>query len=201
MKKTILGISALALMVLMITGCAKLPQVEMDAAKAAVESTKAVEANRYLAEEFNALQDSLNSALTSIEAEKSKFFLTRSYTTLTEKLVAITATSETLKAKTEERKAQVRTEVQEAVTAVTELISQNKELLKKAPRGKEGKAALEAIQNDITVLEASLNEVNTLVTNGDYLTAQDKINAAKAKATAINEELKAAIAKVGKRHK
>ena len=60
---------------------------------------------------------------------------------------------------------------------------------------------MEAIQNDITVVEASLNEVNTLVTNGDYLTAQDKVNASKTKATAINEELKAAIEKTKKRKK
>jgi hypothetical protein len=196
MKKTFLGFSAVALMALMISGCAKLPQVEMDAAKAAVETAKSVEANRYVPAEFNALQDSLNAAVAGVEAEKSKFFLTRSYTDLTQKLTAVTAASEEVKTKAEERKAQVRTEVQEALTVLTDLIKEDKELLKKAPKGKEGKAALEAIQNDITVIEASVNEINTLVTNGDYLTAQDKVNASISKANAIKDELKAAIAKV-----
>lgn len=196
MKKSVFSISALVLMALLISSCAKVPQVELDSAKAAVEAAKTVEANRYLPEEFNTINDSYNAAVTAIEAEKSKFFLSRSYKEVTEKLNAISASTEELKTKTEERKAQVRDEVQATVTAVTQLIAENKELLKKAPKGKEGKAALEAIQNDITVIEASLNEINTLVTNGDYLTAQDKVNAANTKATSINEELKAAIAKV-----
>ncbi len=199
MKKLVFQISALALMVVLATGCAKLPQAELDTAKAAVEAAKAVEANRYLAPEFNALQDSLNAANVEIETQKSKFFLTRDYKPVTEKLVKIAADADALKVKTDERKAQVRTEVQETLAVLATLITENKALLAKAPKGKEGKAALEAIQNDITVIEASVNEINTLVTNGDYLTAQDKVNASKAKAEAIKEELNAAIAKTKKR--
>jgi hypothetical protein len=58
--KKVTFLSALVLMVVLATGCAKLPQVELDAATAALDSAKVVEANRYLADEFNALQDSLN---------------------------------------------------------------------------------------------------------------------------------------------
>ncbi|PKP41977.1 MAG: hypothetical protein CVT95_12635 [Bacteroidetes bacterium HGW-Bacteroidetes-12] len=199
MKKIALQISAIALFLVVATGCAKLPQVELDAAKAAVENAKSVEANRYLPTEFNALQDSLNAVNIEIETEKSKLFISRSYKAATEKLSSITAEAEALVTKTEERKAQVRTEVQESFAALTALIQEVKDLLVKAPRGKEGKAALEAIQTDITVIEASVNEINTLVSNGDYLTAQDKVNASKAKAEAIKAELEAAIAKVRRR--
>jgi hypothetical protein len=199
MKKLLLQVSALALLVVMAASCSKMPEAEVATAKASVEAAKSVEANRYIAPEFNAVQDSLNSALVEIETQKGKFFLTRDYKPVTAKLVALTAEADALKAKTEERKAAVRTEVQETLTALSLLIEEDKALLKKAPKGKEGKAALEAIQNDITVIEASVNEVNTLVTNGDYLTAQDKVNASKVKAEAIKEELNAAIAKTKKR--
>ncbi|MHC1780278.1 MAG: hypothetical protein AB9922_08580 [Bacteroidales bacterium] len=197
--KKITFLSALVLMVVLATGCAKLPQVELDAATAALDSAKVVEANRYLADEFNALQDSLNAANVEIEAQKSKFFITRSYKAVTEKLVKITTDVEGLKARTEERKIQVRTEVQDTLVVLNNLIVEVKGLLTKAPRGKEGKAALEAIQNDITVIEATVTEINTLITNGDYLTAQDKTNASKAKAEAIKEELTAAISKTKRR--
>lgn len=199
MKKIALQISAIALFIVVATGCAKLPQVELDAAKAAVENAKQAEANRYLPTEFNALQDSLNAVNVQIETEKSKFFISRSYKSVTEKLTTLTSEAEALVAKTEERKAQVRAEVQESFAALTALIQEDKDLLAKAPRGKEGKAALEAIQTDITVIEASVNEINTLISNGDYLTAQDKVNASNAKAEAIKAELSAAIAKVRKR--
>ncbi len=197
--KKITFLSALVLMVVLATGCAKLPQAEIDAATAALDSAKVVEANRYLADEFNALQDSLNAANVEIEAQKSKFFITRSYKAVTEKLVKITADVDGLKARTEERKIQVRTEVQDTLVVLNNLITEVKTLFTKAPRGKEGKAALEAIQNDITVIEATVTEINTLITNGDYLTAQDKTNASKAKAEAIKEELTAAISKTKRR--
>ncbi|MDP3435837.1 MAG: hypothetical protein Q8S04_01200 [Bacteroidales bacterium] len=197
--KKVTFLSALVLMIVLATGCAKLPQVELDAATAALDSAKVVEANRYLADEFNALQDSLNSANVEIEAQKSKLFISRNYKAITEKLVNITTSVEGLKVRAEERKIQVRTEVQDTLVVLNELILEDKALLAKAPKGKEGKAALEAIMNDITVLEASVAEINTLITNGDYLTAQDKTNASKAKAEAIKEELTAAIGKTKRR--
>jgi hypothetical protein len=197
--KKVTFLSALVLMIVLATGCAKLPQVELDAATAALDSAKVVEANRYLADEFNALQDSLNSANVEIEAQKSKLFISRNYKAITAKLVNITTSVEGLKVRAEERKIQVRTEVQDTLVVLNELILEDKALLAKAPKGKEGKAALEAIMNDITVLEASVAEINTLITNGDYLTAQDKTNASKAKAEAIKEELTAAIGKTKRR--
>jgi hypothetical protein len=197
--KKVTFLSALVLMIVLATGCAKLPQAELDAATAALDSAKVVEANRYLADEFNALQDSLNSANVEIEAQKSKLFISRNYKAITEKLVNITTSVEGLKVRAEERKIQVRTEVQDTLVVLNELILEDKALLAKAPKGKEGKAALEAIMNDITVLEASVAEITTLITNGDYLTAQDKTNASKAKAEAIKEELTAAIGKTKRR--
>jgi len=195
MKKILFQISTVLLMAVLVIGCAKAPKAELAAANAAIDSAKVVEANRYLATEFNALQDSLNAVNVAVEAQKSKLFFSRDYKSINEKLVVITSEIGALKAKTEERKAQVRTEVQDTLNVLNGLILKDKALLAKAPKGKEGKAALEAIQNDITVLDASVTEINTLITNGDYLTAQDKTTAAKVKAEAIKEELSTAIAK------
>jgi len=195
MKKILFQISTVLLMAGLVIGCAKAPKAELAAANAAIDSAKVVETNRYLATEFNALQDSLNAINVAVEAQKSKLFFSRDYKSINEKLVVITSEIGALKAKTEERKAQVRTEVQDTLNVLNELILKDKALLAKAPKGKEGKAALEAIQNDITVLDASVTEINTLITNGDYLTAQDKTTAAKVKAEAIKEELSTAIAK------
>ena len=60
---------------------------------------------------------------------------------------------------------------------------------------KEGKEALEAIQSDLALFEASLAEVSTLIAGGDYLTALDKVKAAKEKATSLKTELEEAIAR------
>ncbi len=52
------------------------------------------------------------------------------------------------------------------------------------------------IQNEMTVIEASVAEAATIFANGQFMAALDKLNAAKINATNINTELKEAIAKV-----
>ena len=71
-------------------------------------------------------------------------------------------------------------------------------LLSKAPKGKEGTAALMAIKADISTLESAVTETNGMLSKGDYLTTLDKVKATKDKATSINQELKDAIAKYSK---
>lgn len=196
MKKSLLYVLVgFAALTMLTTSCAKLPQEELDAATAAVDAAKAVEAQRYLAADFNALQDSMNKATTMIETQKSKFSLFRSYKEAKALLATVTTMAITLKDDAVIRKEEVKNEVQTALTETTTLVEEVKALIAKAPRGKEGKAALEAIQTDLAGVEASLTEVATLVNNGDYLTAQEKVNAAKDKTNALKAELEEAISK------
>jgi len=194
-KRLYLMVLGLGAIVMLTTSCAKLPQEELDAAKASVEAAKAVEADRYIPAEFNALQDSLNKANTMIEEQKSKFSLFRSYKDAKALLTNVIAMGATVKDNAVIRKEEVKKEVEAALTDITAQIDEVKKLIKKAPRGKEGKAALEAIQSDLAGVEVTMTEVNTLVTNGDYLTAQEKVNAAKQKLVSLKTELEEAIAK------
>jgi len=196
MKKNAFLLTILSLVLLMATSCAKAPQAELDAAKTSLETAKSAEADRYLASEFNALQDSLNAVTVAIEAEGSKSSFSRNYEAAKNQLIQISADADSLVSKTEERKVQVRDEVQQSLVALSTLITENRTLLAEAPKGKEGKEALEAIENDITIIEASVNEINTLISNGDYQTAQDKVSASTVKAESINDELTTAISKV-----
>lgn len=188
----LVGIGAVMMLT---TSCAKMPQDELDAANASVEAAKAVEAHRYLAADFNALQDSMNKATTMIETQKSKFSLFRSYKDAKALLAEVTTMATTLKDDAIVRKEEMKNEVQTTLTETNTLVGEVKALITKAPRGKEGKAALEAIQTDLAGVEAALTEVATLVNNGDYMTAQEKVNAAKAKTEALKAELEEAIAK------
>ena len=191
-------VAGLGIMAILATGCAKAPQMEIDAAKAAVEAAKAAEANRYLPAEFNAVQDSLNAALAMVEEQNSKFALFRNYKAPKAKLESVVTVASNVKESTAIRKEEVKNEVQNSLTEANTLVEEVKQLIAKAPRGKEGKAAIEAIQGDLAIVEASLTEVSTLLNNGDYLTAQDKVNAAKQKAEDLKIELEEVIAKVRK---
>jgi hypothetical protein len=75
-------------------------------------------------------------------------------------------------------------------------MTENGDLMKKAPRGKEGAAVLEAMKTDMAAIDASLVEAQAQYDKGSYMDALNKVKAANEKATGINTELKDAIAKV-----
>ena len=179
--------------VLLLSSCSKVPQAELDAAKAAIEDVRASGADLYLPSEFNALQDSLNSVNELIEANKGKLFA--SFTDVKTKLAQINELSVTLKANTETRKAEVQAEVDALMAEVNSLVVEAKNLVANAPKGKEGKAAVDAISAEITVVESATAEATTLVEQGKWIEALDKLNAAKEKVTAINTELQSVIEK------
>jgi len=78
------------------------------------------------------------------------------------------------------------------------LVEQAKQLTTKAPRGKEGAAAVEAIKTEIGVVETTAAEAAALSQQGNLMGSLDKLKAAKEKVTAINAELEGVIAKYKK---
>lgn len=193
--KTLLTVVVVVFTMALMLGCAKVPQAELDAVQAAMDAAKAVEADRYAAPEFNAAKDSLNAAKAEIEKQNSKFALFRSYgrakELLTNALNGFNAAKDAVAANKETVRGEAEQLLAQAATAVDDV----KKLMKKAPRGKEGRAALEAMNSELGAVEASLAEANTAMAGGDYLTAQGKAQAALQKLNALAEELKEAIAK------
>ncbi|MFH0756796.1 MAG: hypothetical protein V2B15_05885 [Bacteroidota bacterium] len=187
------GITILGLTTLLFTGCAKLPQAEIDAANAAVELAKTAGADIYAHVNYVALQDSLNRVLVNIESEKSKFIKT--YATSKEGLAGVTQFAGEVKLQAETRIEEVKLEIQNTIAEVHTLIAANRQLVLEAPKGKEGTTVLVAIKGEIDAIEASMNETGAMLANGDYLATLDKVNAAKEKATSINTELSEVIAK------
>lgn len=196
MKKNLYVLVLIAI-ALIYAGCGKLPQAEIDAAKAAIEQAKAAQADLYLESEFFALQDSLNATVVAIEAKKSKMF--GSFKDATAKLTEISTLATDLVAKTETRKEEIKGEVASAQQAIATLLEENNQLLSVAPKGKEGKEALDAIKADIEGIGTSVSEVPALIESGDLLNAQTKIKAAQEKAMEINTELKAVLDKTAKK--
>ncbi len=194
-RNLVIKMMTFAAVALLFTSCAKAPEQDITSAKDSIEAAKTAEANRYVPAEFVAAQDSLNAALTLVENQKSKFALFRNYKDAKTALANVVVLGDKAKEDAGIRKEEIKNEVQQSLTETQTLVQETKDLLVKAPRGKEGKEALEAIQSDLSVVEASLNEVSTLVNNGDYLTAQDKVNAAKEKCNSLKSELQEAIAK------
>ncbi len=200
MKKGLLKLVAFSFLVVSLASCAKAPQAEIDAANVAIEAAKTAGADRYAPESFNAASEALKTALTAVEEQNSKFALFRNYDASKTTLASVATLSTKAVEETTAKKTALQAEVAQALTDLGALIVADKELLAKAPKGKEGKAALEAIGQEIAVVETVSTEVTAGVANNeDILTLSDKIKPAVEKAKAINTELTDVIAKKGKK--
>jgi len=191
-SKLMVAIAAMGIVVLF-SSCQKVPQAEVDAATAAIQEVKDAGADLYVPEAYQALVDSMKSANEKIEVAKAKWF--PNYTKAKELLAVVSQMAVDTKAKSEARKVELKAETEALIVEVKALVEENKALIAKAPRGKEGREALEAIKGDVAVAETTVTEVEALLANSDLIGSNDKIKAAKEKATSIKAELEAAIAK------
>lgn len=185
-------------MAVIATSCGKMPQDDINATKAAVEAAKTAQADVYMAPEFKSLQDSLTVVMQGMEAENSKFM--KNFDALTVKLDTLKSQAEAIAAAVPAKKQAVKQEAGTTLAAVKTAIEETKALLTKAPKGKEGKEALEQISNELNVVETTVGEVETSLTGDvNYVQVLDKLNAAQKSVADLNAELSEAIAKKAKK--
>jgi len=192
-NKVLMGLAAIA-MVALLSSCGKVPQAEIDAANAAIAAAQTAEANVYVPTEFTAVQDSMNAINAAVEAQKSKLF--KKFGPIKEKLTATVTLANKVAADAAAKKEETKAEVTKLMTDIKTVLDENKTLITKAPRGKEGAAVLEQIKTDMTAIDAQVADAQASFDKGTYMDALNKIKAANDKATSINTELKDAIAKV-----
>ncbi len=192
--KTLL--SSLGIVVLLfVMGCKEAPQQLLADADAAMQAAQTAEANRYATDLFNAAKDSLSAAQAEVEQQNSKFALLRNYDRATALLNSAIAAFKSASDAAATNKEAVRAEADTLMAQLTPKIEAAKKLMAKAPKGKEGRAALEMIQADINAVEAGLSEAQNAMTSNDYLTARDKVQAAMSKIDSVIQELENAIGK------
>lgn len=197
--RSLVKLASAALVLAFVFGCAEAPKQDMEAAQAALQAAKAAEADRYAADLYKAVQDSVDAAMAEVQQQDSKFALMRNYDRAKAMLVAASAAAAQAQEAAAKNKEAAKAEADTLSKQLTASIASAKELMKKAPKGKDERAALEMIQNDINTLEASAAEITTAFNAGDYLTAKDKAQAAVTKINSIIEELNNAIAKTKRR--
>jgi hypothetical protein len=193
--KSFLPMLGITLVLAMMVGCAKAPQQEIDAANAALEAARTAEADRYLADQFNAAKDSLDAAMAEVEAQNSKFALTRNYDRALQLLQAAANAANGAKDAVATAKEQVHADAQDLMAQAQIAIGEAKALLVKAPKGKEGKEMLEQMQSELSAVETSLAEAQTELSSGNFISARDKAKAGLEKVNSIKDELSQAIGK------
>lgn len=188
--------SVLFIAILFITGCAKPPAEDIDAAKNAVESAKSAGAVKYLPDDAGKVNDELTAALDEVSIQDGKFALFRKYDKAKEILALVKNNAEKLKTDTIAKKEEAKKNAETAIGEAKGAIDNAKSMLEKAPAGKETKADIEAMKGDIQGLESSLPEVQNAINSEDYDSAASKAKSIKEKADAVSSQVQQAIEKV-----
>ncbi|MDZ7375795.1 MAG: hypothetical protein ONB13_04165, partial [candidate division KSB1 bacterium] len=123
------------------------------------------------------------------------FALTRNYNKAKNLLLAATNLANDLNSRVAAKKEEVKAQAEQLLTELQTGLTDAKALLKKAPKGKEGREVLEAIQSELTAVETSMTDATNLLNTGKFMAAKDKLAAALQKVNQIKDELNQAIAK------
>lgn len=187
----------LALTVLLVTGCAKPPTEQIEAAEKAIKEAQQSGAATYTAEEYAKLEGTLAALKKEVGDQDVKFALFRDYGKAEQLAASAKADGERVKTEAAKKKEEAKAAALQAQQVAQESVKSTLDLVAKAPVGKD-RAALAAIKNDVDALKASLNQVQTALDKEDYPAAQTQAKAIHDKSQAVSTEIQNALAKVGK---
>lgn len=182
-------------MVVWLAGCDKPPEEQMTATKAAVDSAVQAEAAKYAPQELAKLQDSLKTALAEVEHQNARFVILRNYdqakTTLTWVSTNAPVVAQTAKANKEKMRAATAEAIQTAQAAVDSAAA----LLANAPRGKESKQDLDAMEAEVTNMRAGIDEAKAGLQAEDFNKAKMKAQDVQSRAVQMQSEVAGIIQK------
>ncbi|MBK7091466.1 MAG: DUF4398 domain-containing protein [bacterium] len=197
MKKVLLAVIAIALLV--IAGCSKPPEAEMAAAQSAINNAKAAEAEQYAPQAFRMLSDSLNGANAMKTEQDNKFALFRSYGDSKAMFERVATMSTDVINQANAEKERVKQEVTGMMAETKTLLDSAMVLLDKAPQGKDNKAELELIKNDLTNIGSEWMVAEGDFNGGKYLVARTKLESIKSRIASITAEICKAYEAKGKK--
>lgn len=193
--RPILG--TLALAALVVTGCAKPPSDQIEAAEKAVKEAQQSGAATYAADEYAKLEGTLAALKKEVGDQDGKFALFRDYGKAEQLAASAKADGERVKTDAAKKKEEAKAGALQAQLVAQAAVKDTLDLVAQAPVGKD-RAALEAIKTDAEALKASLSQVQVAIEKEDYPAAQAQAKAIHEKSQAVSAEIQSALAKVGK---
>jgi hypothetical protein len=177
----------------MFAGCAKAPQMEIDAARAALEAAKAAEAAEYAPRALATANDAINTMDAELQAQQKKFALFRSYKKAKEMCAAAKTAGDQAAQTAAAEKEKARQEATNLINTAKTTLEEVKAMLAKAPRGKGSQADIKALESDLAGAEMQLVEVENVFASGKYLQAKAKANSVIGQIGNVKTAIEAAI--------
>lgn len=198
MRKSI-KLLALPLFVALMAGCSKAPVVEENNAVQAIGSAEQSQASKYAPEEWRIAKDTLEAAKAEKAKQDGRFALFRGYgkaKAMYEKAAVLSATAKT---KAEAELARIRQETQVILGQARTALDSAGAMLQTAPVGKDTKAEIELMKQDVAALQQTLTEAQGDFDRGNYDGAKAKAQTIIDKSNSMKTTLETAMAaKAGK---
>jgi len=193
-KKWVLTVAVLAVAVAT-TGCGKAPEAEMQQAEQAMQSAMASDAAQYVPDLLQMAQDTLNAAKAAQAEQDNKMALLRSYGSAKALYVSAKNLTDQAVAQAEQEKEKVRGEVTTLLTQAQAALDSASAAVAKAPTGKDNRAELALIKNDLAAMKTVRDEAQADFDAGRYKAAQTKLETVMTKSQSLIAEIQAAAAK------
>jgi hypothetical protein len=177
---------------LLFFACASAPKEEITATQSAIQAAKTEDVQTYAPESLQAAEDTMAKATAEVQTQDGKFALSRDYKAASELLKQ--AKDQAAKAATDAvaNKAKAKADAETLIASLTTTLADAKKALATAPRGKDTKADLEAMQNDLKAAEEAVTAAGTAMSQEKFKDALGQATTAKTKADGIIEQVKAA---------
>ena len=175
----------------LLAGCASAPDAQMMQAAEALAAAESTQANLYVADLFQAAEDSFAVAQAEIEVQNEAAFFARDYDRAEALLAFVTETATTASAQVEERKITMRAETEMLITQTEEQLTQAQTLLEQAPRSGEAAISLVSLTEDTGTARQMLSDAVAAFAQEDIATAHGLAQRAHEQATALVTVLQA----------
>lgn len=177
---------------LLLAGCAKPPQADLDAARTAVEAARSAGAADYAPESLRQAEDTLAQLETELQAQAQKASFTRSYKETARLALATRRAGEQAVTDAASGKETARTEAQSLMAEAQAALDSARTLLSSAPAGKGSQSEIEAMKSDLTGAQTALGEAQSAYEAGRFSEAHTKAEAAKSAAGQIIHDVTSA---------
>jgi len=181
---------------LLFFACASAPTEEITASRTAVTTAQTDDVKTYAQDSLKNAEDTLSKAMAAVQEQDNKFALSRDYKAASDLLKQAKDLAAKAESDAQANKAKAKADSETIIVGLTQLLADAKKALATAPRGKDTKAELEAMQNDLKAAEEASAAATQAMTQEKFNDALAQAKTAKDKADLIIQQVTAAKAKI-----
>lgn len=178
---------------LMLSGCAKEPALEIQAARTALTQADTPDVREYAPQSLAAANEAVKTLDAELTTQKGKFVLFRKYDQ--SKILAANAKTAGEKAVADGAagKTRAKNEASDMINQAKTAVADTRTLLASAPRGKGASTDIAALESDLAGVDAVIAEAEGLFGQERYIPAKAKASAARMDAERTKSVIQAAI--------